>query len=153
MFGSVEEHGSGHVNLRKTPRFLDIDPDYCVYWGKVVHGRLKNGFLELLDGGFIPEMLGGTRILEEAPAYGGIDKVPASERAVRSGSASDRRTPQPGPERDASRRPGGASSSVRQALRSPVRREPARCYLEPTGRQKLEGPDRRPFESTEKANL
>ena len=74
-----------------------------------MHGRLKNGFLELLDGGFLPEMLGDTKILEEAPAFGGIDKVPARERRI-----------------GAVRLPtAGLSSPARSATRRGVRAEPA----------------------------
>ena len=48
--------------LRRTMDMQDLDPDFCVYWGRKFRGRqVADGWVELGNGGYIPMDINGTR--------------------------------------------------------------------------------------------
>ena len=51
--------GDDGIMLRRSKNLGDIDKDWCIYFGDEVEGNLKDGWLELTSGGFIPEKLQG----------------------------------------------------------------------------------------------
>ena len=55
----LEGEGFG---LRRTMDMQDLDPDFCVYWGRKFRGRqVADGWVELGNGGYIPMDINGTR--------------------------------------------------------------------------------------------
>ena len=55
----LEGEGFG---LRRAMDMQDLDPDFCVYWGRKFRGRqVADGWVELGNGGYIPMDIDGTR--------------------------------------------------------------------------------------------
>ena len=63
----------------RSERLLDEHPDFFIYWGHSVEGVLCNGFLVTREGFFIPERIGGNRILVEEPDRGDLVVAPSSQ--------------------------------------------------------------------------
>ena len=52
------------VGLRRSMDLQDMDPRFCVYWGRKFRGRqVAEGWYELESGGYIPRDIRGTRLV------------------------------------------------------------------------------------------
>ena len=84
--------GNG-IGLRRSMDLQDVDPEYCVHWGKKIRGReVAEGWLELASGGYIPMDIEGTRLVMPARV-----RSPFRGRGQVGGARSSGHAAEPGP--------------------------------------------------------